>query len=88
MKKSQTSILGLSSKNNFVAKANRKLASDFPLDLSPVKKRTRIDEIASNLQSKINQTKLQEDAIINVEDDEEEEDDNEVEIEEIGRAHV
>lgn len=81
VKKSQTSILGLSSKNNFVAKANRKLASDFPLDLSPVKKRTRIDEIASNLQSKINQTKLQEDAIINVEDDEEEEDDNEVEIE-------
>ncbi|XP_021056211.1 zinc finger protein 462 isoform X2 [Mus pahari] len=81
VKKSQTSILGLSSKNNFVAKANRKLASDFPLDLSPVKKRTRIDEIASNLQSKINQTKLQEDAIINVEDDEDEEDDNEVEIE-------
>ncbi|XP_031233299.1 zinc finger protein 462 isoform X4 [Mastomys coucha] len=81
VKKSQTSILGLSSKNNFVAKASRKLANDFPLDLSPVKKRTRIDEIASNLQSKINQTKLQEDAIINVEDDEEEEDDNEVEIE-------
>ncbi|KAK7833669.1 hypothetical protein U0070_020690, partial [Myodes glareolus] len=81
VKKSQTSILGLSSKNNFVAKASRKLVNDFPLDLSPVKKRTRIDEIASNLQSKINQTKLQEDAIINVEDDEEEEDDNEVEIE-------
>ncbi|KAM7319785.1 hypothetical protein ACRRTK_021468 [Alexandromys fortis] len=81
VKKSQTSILGLSSKNNFVAKASRKLANDFPLDLSPVKKRTRIDEIASNLQSKINQTKLQEDAIINVEDDEEEEDGNEVEIE-------
>ncbi|MEJ1282890.1 zinc finger protein 462 [Cricetulus griseus] len=81
VKKSQTSILGLSSKNNFVAKASRKLANDFPLDLSPVKKRTRIDEIASNLQSKINQTKLQEDAIINVEDDDEEDDDNEVEIE-------
>ncbi|XP_066223605.1 zinc finger protein 462 isoform X3 [Saccopteryx leptura] len=81
VKKSQTSILGLSSKNNFVAKASRKLASDFPLDLSPVKKRTRIDEIASNLQSKINQTKQQEDAVINVEDDEEEEEDNEVEIE-------
>ncbi|KAM8803798.1 zinc finger protein 462 isoform 3-T6 [Rhynchonycteris naso] len=81
VKKSQTSILGLSSKNNFVAKASRKLASDFPLDLSPVKKRTRIDEIASNLQSKINQTKQLEDAVINVEDDEEEEEDNEVEIE-------
>ncbi|XP_006747420.2 zinc finger protein 462, partial [Leptonychotes weddellii] len=81
VKKSQTSILGLSSKNNFIAKASRKLANDFPLDLSPVKKRTRIDEIASNLQSKINQTKQQEDAVINVEDDEEEEEDNEVEIE-------
>lgn len=81
VKKSQTSILGLSSKNHFVAKASRKLANDFPLDLSPVKKRTRIDEIASNLQSKINQTKQQEDAVINVEDDEEEEEDNEVEIE-------
>lgn len=81
VKKSQTSILGLSSKNNFVAKASRKLASDFPLDLSPVKKRTRIDEIASNLQSKINQSKQLEDAVINVEDDEEEEEDNEVEIE-------
>ncbi|XP_039399539.1 zinc finger protein 462 isoform X1 [Mauremys reevesii] len=81
VKKSQTSILGLSSKNNFVAKASRKLTNDFPLDLSPVKKRTRIDEIASNLQSKINQNKQQEDAVINVEDDEEEEEDNEVEIE-------
>lgn len=81
VKKSQTSILGLSSKNNFVAKASRKLANDFPLDLSPVKKRTRIDEIASNLQSKINQTKQQEDTVINVEDDEEDEEDNEVEIE-------
>ncbi|XP_070598499.1 zinc finger protein 462 isoform X17 [Erythrolamprus reginae] len=81
VKKSQTSILGLSSKNNFVAKASRKMSNDFPLDLSPVKKRTRIDEIASNLQSKINQNKQQEDTVINVEDDEEEEDDNEVEIE-------
>ncbi|XP_075787482.1 zinc finger protein 462 isoform X2 [Pelodiscus sinensis] len=81
VKKSQTSILGLSSKNNFVAKGSRKLTNDFPLDLSPVKKRTRIDEIASNLQSKINQNKQQEDAVINVEDDEEEEEDNEVEIE-------
>ncbi|KAM4708347.1 zinc finger protein 462 [Discoglossus pictus] len=81
VRKSQTSILGLSSKNNFVAKASRKSSNDFPLDLSPVKKRTRIDEIASNLQSKINQSKLQEeDAVINVEDDEEDEE-NEVEIE-------
>ncbi|XP_054842680.1 zinc finger protein 462 isoform X4 [Eublepharis macularius] len=81
VKKSQTSILGLSSKNNFVAKASRKMSNDFPLDLSPVKKRTRIDEIASNLQSKISQNKQQEDSVINVEDDEEEEEDNEVEIE-------
>ncbi|XP_069096049.1 zinc finger protein 462 isoform X2 [Pleurodeles waltl] len=81
VKKSQTSILGLSSKNNFVAKTSRKLSGDFPLDLSPVKKRTRIDEIASNLQSKISQNKQHEDSIINVEDDEEEEEENEVEIE-------
>ncbi|XP_069486924.1 zinc finger protein 462 isoform X2 [Ambystoma mexicanum] len=85
VKKSQTSILGLSSKNNFVAKTSRKMSGDFPLDLSPVKKRTRIDEIASNLQSKISQNKQQEDSIINVEDDEEEdeeeEEENEVEIE-------
>ncbi|XP_053909266.1 zinc finger protein 462-like [Cuculus canorus] len=78
VKKSQTSILGLSSKNNFVAKVARKVSNDCPLDLSPVKKRTRIDEIASNLQSKINRNKQQEDAVINVE---EEEEDNEVEIE-------
>lgn len=80
VRKSQTSILGLSSKNNFVAKGTKKGSSEFPLDLSPVKKRTRIDEIASNLQSKINQSKQQEDAVINVEDDEEYEE-NEVEIE-------
>ncbi|NWV66824.1 ZN462 protein, partial [Malurus elegans] len=78
VKKSQTSILGLSSKNNFVAKVVRKVSNDCPLDLSPVKKRTRIDEIASNLQSKISQNKQQEDAVINVEDFEEE---DEVEIE-------
>ncbi|OCU00968.1 zinc finger protein 462 [Xenopus laevis] len=87
VRKSQTSILGLSSKNNFLAKTSRKNSNDFPLDLSPVKKRTRIDEIASNLQSKINQSKQQEDNVINVEDDEEEvgeeeeEEENEVEIE-------
>ncbi|XP_073492237.1 zinc finger protein 462 isoform X1 [Aquarana catesbeiana] len=80
VRKSQTSILGLSSKNNFVAKTSRKGSSEFPLDLSPVKKRTRIDEIASNLQSKINQSKHKEDAVINVEDDEDDEE-NEVEIE-------
>ncbi|NXH23584.1 ZN462 protein, partial [Myiagra hebetior] len=80
VKKSQTSILGLSCKNNSVAKFARKVSNDCPLDLSPVKKRTRIDEIASNLQSKINQNKQQEDAVINAEDYEEEEED-EVEIE-------
>ncbi|KAM5194419.1 zinc finger protein 462 isoform 2-T2 [Mantella aurantiaca] len=79
VRKSQTSILGLSSKNNFVAKTSRKSSGEFPLDLSPVKKRTRIDEIASNLQSKINQSKHKEDTVINVEDDED--DENEVEIE-------
>ncbi|NWW45115.1 ZN462 protein, partial [Pedionomus torquatus] len=72
VKKSQTSILGLSSKNNFVAKVAQKVSNDCPLDLSPMKKRTRIDEIASNLQSKINQNMLQEGAVINVEDDEDE----------------
>ncbi|NWS25057.1 ZN462 protein, partial [Polioptila caerulea] len=81
VKKSQTSILGLLSKNNFVAKVARKVANDCPLDLSPVKKRTRIDEIASNLQSKINQNKQQEDAVIYVEDEEEEEDEVEIEVE-------
>ncbi|XP_027525646.1 zinc finger protein 462-like isoform X2 [Corapipo altera] len=80
VKKTQTSILGLSSKNNFVAKVTRKVSNDCPLDISPVKKRTRIDEIASNLQSKINQNKPQEDAVLNVEYYEEEEED-EVEIE-------
>ncbi|NXN34562.1 ZN462 protein, partial [Nycticryphes semicollaris] len=80
VKKSQTSILGLSSKNNFVAKVARKVSNDCPLDLSPMKKRTRIDEIASNLQSKINQSILQEDAVINVEDDEEDEVEIEVEL--------
>ncbi|NXC91419.1 ZN462 protein, partial [Cercotrichas coryphoeus] len=88
VKKSQTSILGLSSKNNLVAKVTRKVSNDCPLDLSPVKKRTRIDEIASNLQSKINQNKQQEDAVINVEDYEEEEEDG-VEIEvELDREEV
>lgn len=37
--------------------------------------------MASSLQSRINQTKQQENAVISVEDDEEEEEDNEVEIE-------
>ncbi|XP_042636070.1 zinc finger protein 462-like [Catharus ustulatus] len=82
VKKSQTSILGLSSKNNIVPEVTQKVSNDCPLDLSPVKKRTRIDEIASNLQSKINQNKQQEDAVINAEDYEEEEEDGvEIEVE-------
>ncbi|NXP51797.1 ZN462 protein, partial [Heliornis fulica] len=81
VKKSQTSILGLLSKYNFVAKVTQKVSNDFPLDLSPVKKRTRIDEIASNLQIKISQNKQQDNVVINVEGDEEEEECNEVEIE-------
>ncbi|KAF4795126.1 hypothetical protein TURU_095805 [Turdus rufiventris] len=82
VKKSQTSILGLSSKNNIVPEVTQKVSNDCPLDLSPMKKRTRIDEIASNLQSKINQNKQQEDAVINAEDYEEEEEDGvEIEVE-------
>ncbi|KAG5834583.1 hypothetical protein ANANG_G00263010 [Anguilla anguilla] len=78
VKKTQTSILGFSSKKHLINKTARKSINDLPLDLSPVKKRTRIDEIANNLQSKISQSKRQEDAIINLEemDDDEEEDDN------------
>ncbi|NWW39802.1 ZN462 protein, partial [Panurus biarmicus] len=80
VKRSQTSVLGLSSKNDFVAMVTQKVSNDCPLDLSPVKKRTRIDEIASNLQRKINQNKQKEFDVNNVEDYEEEEED-EVEIE-------
>ncbi|XP_018602003.1 zinc finger protein 462-like isoform X2 [Scleropages formosus] len=73
VQKTQTSILGYSSKKHFV-KTARKSINDTPLDLSPVKKRTRIDEIAKNLQSKISQSTQQEDSVINVEemDDDEE----------------
>ncbi|XP_058849832.1 zinc finger protein 462-like isoform X2 [Acipenser ruthenus] len=83
VQKTQTSILGFSSKKHLVTKNARKSINDLPLDLSPVKKRTRIDEIANNLQSKISQNKQQVDSVINLEDidDEEEDDENEVEIE-------
>ncbi|XP_046872385.1 zinc finger protein 462 isoform X3 [Hypomesus transpacificus] len=69
VQKTQTSILGLSSKKTLTGKTARKSINDLPLDLSPVKKRTRIDEIANNLQSKISQS--QQDMVINLEDMEE-----------------
>nr|XP_015192841.1 PREDICTED: zinc finger protein 462 isoform X1 [Lepisosteus oculatus]XP_015192848.1 PREDICTED: zinc finger protein 462 isoform X1 [Lepisosteus oculatus] len=82
VQKTQTSILGFSSKKHLGSKSARKSINDLPLDLSPVKKRTRIDEIANNLQSKISQSKQQEDTVINLEDmDDEEEEENDVEIE-------
>ncbi|KAI1904813.1 hypothetical protein AGOR_G00009540 [Albula goreensis] len=82
VKKTQTSILGFSSKKHLINKTARKSINDLPLDLSPVKKRTRIDEIANNLQSKISQIKQQEDTVINLEemDDDDEEEDNDVEM--------
>ncbi|XP_028828507.1 zinc finger protein 462 isoform X1 [Denticeps clupeoides] len=76
VQKTQTSILGFSSKKHLIGKTARKSINDLPLDLSPVKKRTRIDEIANNLQSKISQSQQQEDLVINLEemdDDEDEE---------------
>ncbi|XP_072227493.1 zinc finger protein 462 isoform X2 [Leuresthes tenuis] len=67
LQKTQTPILGLATKKPLVTgKRARKSINDLPLDLSSVKKRTRIDEIASNLQSKISQS--QQDAIINLDD--------------------
>ncbi|XP_042365772.1 zinc finger protein 462 [Plectropomus leopardus] len=67
LQKTQTSILGLATKKPSVTgKRARKSINDLPLDLSSVKKRTRIDEIASNLQSKISQS--QQDMIINLDD--------------------
>ncbi|XP_028272946.1 zinc finger protein 462 [Parambassis ranga] len=67
VQKTQTSILGLATKKPLVTgKRARKSINDLPLDLSSVKKRTRIDEIASNLQSKISQS--QQDTIINLDD--------------------
>ncbi|XP_066501632.1 zinc finger protein 462 isoform X2 [Hoplias malabaricus] len=76
VQKTQTSILGFSSRKHLIGKTARKSINDLPLDLSPVKKRTRIDEIANNLQSKISQSQQHED-IINLEEMEEEEDENE-----------
>lgn len=67
LQKAQTSILGLATKKPLgTGKRARKSINDLPLDLSSVKKRTRIDEIASNLQSKISQS--QQDWIINLDD--------------------
>ncbi|XP_015259238.1 PREDICTED: zinc finger protein 462 isoform X2 [Cyprinodon variegatus] len=71
LQKTQTSILGSATKKALVTgKRARKSINDLPLDLSSVKKRTRIDEIASNLQSKISQS--QQDTIINLDDMDEE----------------
>ncbi|XP_074546034.1 zinc finger protein 462 isoform X2 [Halichoeres trimaculatus] len=67
LQKTQTPILGLATKKPLATgKRARKSINDLPLDLSSVKKRTRIDEIASNLQSKISQS--QQDMIINLDD--------------------
>ncbi|XP_029920531.1 zinc finger protein 462 isoform X2 [Myripristis murdjan] len=78
LQKTQTSILGLATKKPLVTgKRARKSINDLPLDLSSVKKRTRIDEIASNLQSKISQS--QQDMIINL---------DEMDDEELGENHT
>ncbi|KAI4893997.1 hypothetical protein NFI96_014599 [Prochilodus magdalenae] len=81
VQKTQTSILGFSSRKHLIGKTARKSINDLPLDLSPVKKRTRIDEIANNLQSKISQSQQHED-VINLEELEDEEDENENHIDE------
>ncbi|GCC27950.1 zinc finger protein 462 isoform X2 [Chiloscyllium punctatum] len=83
--KTQTSILGSTSKNSFLFKKGKRLVTDSPLDLSPAKKRTRIDEIANNLQSKISQANQQAsevESVIGVEEEEDEEEDEEEEEEE------
>lgn len=82
VKKTQTSILGFSTKKHLIGKTARKSINDLPLDLSPVKKRTRIDEIANNLQSKISQSQQHED-VINLEemDDDLEENGNHIDAE-------
>ncbi|CAM4663705.1 unnamed protein product [Leuciscus chuanchicus] len=82
VQKTQTSILGFSTKKHLIGKTARKSINDLPLDLSPVKKRTRIDEIANNLQSKISQSQQHED-VINLEemDDDVEENGNHVDVE-------
>ncbi|XP_054612788.1 zinc finger protein 462 isoform X2 [Dunckerocampus dactyliophorus] len=85
LQKTQTSILGLATKKPLVTgKRARKSINDLPLDLSSVKKRTRIDEIASNLQSKISQS--QQDLIIKLDDmDDEDIADNYVSADKVGR---
>ncbi|XP_016389214.1 zinc finger protein 462-like isoform X2 [Sinocyclocheilus rhinocerous] len=82
VQKTQTSILGISTKKHLIGKTARKSINDLPLDLSPVKKRTRIDEIANNLQSKISQSQQHED-VINLEemDDVVEENGNHIDLE-------
>ncbi|XP_052392532.1 zinc finger protein 462 isoform X1 [Carassius gibelio] len=82
VQKTQTSILGFSTKKHLIGKTARKSINDLPLDLSPVKKRTRIDEIANNLQSKISQSQQHED-VINLEemDDDVEENGNHIDLE-------
>ncbi|XP_056258698.1 zinc finger protein 462 isoform X1 [Seriola aureovittata] len=87
LQKTQTSILGLATKKPLVTgKRARKSINDLPLDLSSVKKRTRIDEIASNLQSKISQS--QQDMIINLDDmDEEDAGENHTGADKEGRDH-
>ncbi|XP_052444516.1 zinc finger protein 462 isoform X3 [Carassius gibelio] len=82
VQKTQTSILGFSTKKHLIGKTARKSINDLPLDLSPVKKRTRIDEIANNLQSKISQSQQHED-VINLEemDDDMEENGNHIDLE-------
>ncbi|KAK2827338.1 hypothetical protein Q7C36_018264 [Tachysurus vachellii] len=81
VQKTQTSILGYSSRKHLIGKTARKSINDLPLDLSPVKKRTRIDEIANNLQSKISQSQQQED-VINLDDMEDEDEENENHVDE------
>ncbi|KAF7661504.1 hypothetical protein LDENG_00260510 [Lucifuga dentata] len=87
LQKTQTSILGLATKKPLVTgKRARKSINDLPLDLSSVKKRTRIDEIASNLQSKISQS--QQDMIINLDDmDDEDAGENHANADNLGRNH-
>ncbi|XP_056146807.1 zinc finger protein 462 [Lampris incognitus] len=86
LQKTQTSILGLTTRKPLVkGKRARKSINDMPLDLSSVKKRTRIDEIASNLQSKISQS--QQDMIINLDDVDDEETENHANTEKESNNH-
>ncbi|KAM8827922.1 zinc finger protein 462 isoform 2-T6 [Spinachia spinachia] len=87
LQKTQTSILGLGTKKSLVTgKRARKSINDLPLDLSSVKKRTRIDEIASNLQSKISQS--QQDMIINLDDMDDVDGENHTGADKAGKNHV